>query len=143
MNRYGNDIILKDGDFVTTNNGDLFTCSDYEKTVTTEESQPKFEGYYNVLFSLTDRLLTLKGDNIFHEQYGSDLYNLLSRPNSNDLSQSLRNSISECLLKDDRVKEISSIVVEQKDNKVFISADIVLIGSDEISRFVFPSFIVS
>ena len=63
---YGNDLLLKNGDFLFGANGDLFTIDDYEKK---NQDSAKFKGYFNILFSLTDRLLTIKGDNVFHSSY--------------------------------------------------------------------------
>ena len=137
---YGNDIILKDGDLIAGANGDLYTARDYEGKNT---ESTKFEGYYNILFSLTDALLTLEGDNVFHPTYGSKLYNLLSTPNSQNLKNAVKETVKESILKDSRVADVTFVQVEQKDSEISVKASVTLKGSSEVVDFIFPNFVIN
>jgi phage baseplate assembly protein W len=136
---YGNDLLLKDGDFLTTNSGDLYTARDYESNIADES---KFEGYYNVFFALTNRLTTVKGDDVFDFEYGSDIFSILSSPNSPSLRQRATEIVTESLIEDDRVKSVQSVAVEQKGNVISIKAIVMLKGLDTVSELVFPNFVI-
>ena len=66
MADFGNDFILKDGDLVFSPNSDLFTTRDYERN---NSSTSKFDGYYNIIFSVYNRLNTVLGEIPFHPDY--------------------------------------------------------------------------
>lgn len=135
---YGTDLMIVDGDISFTSQGDIYTTKEFE--FANQDTTP-FEGFYNIYFALTDRLITIKADNVFHSEYGSNLYNLLSSPNSSNFRKALEQTVRESLLADDRVKSIKSIDIEQKDSEVFVKVNLMLIGADQASEFVFPTFV--
>jgi phage baseplate assembly protein W len=138
-NRFGNDFLLSDGDITVSNSGDLLTTDGYE-SMSADESH--FEGYFAIVYSITNKLLSQKGDNVFHPEYGSDLVELLSAPNSPSLASHIKSAIQNSLLEDDRVQSVKSVTVEQYDRYVTAKAEVVLIGSDQVSVLVFPNFVV-
>lgn len=140
MSRYGVRLLMKDGDFVKDTNGRFMTTKDYERK---NQSLAKFPGYFNVLFALSDRLLTPKGSLVFHPDYGSNLHLYVGRSNSPENREMIKNEIKDSLLEDPMVKEVSFVGVEQRDNRLLINVNVVLVGQDEVIPFVFPEIFVS
>lgn len=138
-NRFGNDLILNDGDIVTTN-GDLYTASDYEKA---NASESRFDGYHNIMFSLFDRIMSVKGDNVFHSSYGSDIQSLVSSPNSANSNNVLADSVRNSILQDPRVSDVASVNVTQNGNRVTINVSVVLFGRNSVDEFVYPNIVLS
>lgn len=137
--RFGVDILLSNGDFVAKSDGDILSTFDYERM---NLDTSKFDGYYGMIVSLTNRLMTQKGDNVFHPEYGSNLPTILSNPNSPNLKSQIENEVSSTLLQDERISRVDKVVVEQIDNKINISVNVILEGSDKISQFIFPQFFI-
>jgi phage baseplate assembly protein W len=136
---YGTDWFLRDGDLVSTVNGRVLNTKDYE----IQNADPsKFEGYFNVLKSLTNRLITPKGDNHFHPEYGSNLMQMLSQPNSPTLAKKLEKEVRDTCMEDGRVQSVESVVVKQSGRSVDISAKIKLIGQSDSFEFIFPRFLI-
>lgn len=138
-NRFGNDILLSDGDIVVSPTGDLLTTEDYEKL---NPEDARFEGYFSILYSIVSKLLTQKGDNVFEPEYGSVLSDLLSTPNSPNLKTQIRTAIQQALQEDDRVLSVNYVNVDQRDRYVFVKAGVILIGEDSVSELVFPNFVI-
>lgn len=138
-NNFGNDLILKDGDILGNYNGDFFTVADYEKSLGETD---KFPGYQNAIFALTDRLLTVQGDNQYYPKYGSELFNYISAPNSPNTIEGVKTAVQNSLIYDPRVKEIESVEVKVDKNTILISAKIILIGSNTPYDFVFPKIVM-
>lgn len=137
--RFGNDIVLANGDLVINTQGNLYTYSDYEKK---NAATTKFTGYYNILYALLDRILTAKGDNIFHPNYGSDIPTIVSTPGTGTLKQQITDSITQSLQDDPRVVRVTSVDVTINGNSVSVKIYAQLIGDDKASQFVFPSFVL-
>lgn len=136
-NKYGNDILIFDGDFVSSAKGDLSTAIDYEKS-----NVFRFEGYYNMIFSIFNRLNTIRGEMPLHPEYGSSLPLLISKVNNISNNQSIIDAFNELLLDDPRIEEVESISIENIGNKVSVAATIKLTGKSESSVFVFPNFYI-
>jgi phage baseplate assembly protein W len=139
MSQLGNDIILQDGDIIANFGGDLYTADDYEAQ---KMGDVPFEGFTNMYFALTDRLLTPPGDNVFYLDYGAGIYGLLSNPNGAALKDNLEVAVREGLLQDDRVKSVESVIIEQNDSYVNVKAEVVVQGTDSIAQFVFPNIVI-
>lgn len=136
-NKYGNDLILFDGDINISPRGDLSTSNDYEKSNT-----PPFAGYYNMIFSIFNRLSTVKGEMPIHPEYGSKIPLIVSTPNNPDAVDLIREAFTELLEDDSRIEEVNSINIEQIDNKISVNANVFLTGRSESATFVFPNFYI-
>src|SRR5687767_5134678 len=119
MSTYGVDFTLKDGDIVVTPGGDIQDTQHFEDQ---NSATNKFPGYYSMLFSIMDRISTIKGDNIWHPEYGSNVFNILGTPNSNKMRQALKLEIEKTLLEDPRVKEVKLVDIEQVGRTVSCKA---------------------
>jgi phage baseplate assembly protein W len=137
MSKYGNDILLFDGDLAISPRGDLFTTIDYERT-----TNPPFEGYYNMIFSIFNRLNTVRGELIMHEEYGSELPILVSQPNNDVTLNTVRAVFEEIINEDPRVEEVNLVEVTQKENKISVTANLKLNGKAENTVFIFPNFYI-
>lgn len=135
--KYGNDLIIFDGDIVVSAKGDLLTAADYENTVGT-----KFNGYYNIIFSIFNRLNTVIGELPLHPEYGSSLPLAVSKPNNSASIESVRKAFEDLLLSDSRIQAVDLIKVQQTDNKISVTANVLLTGKAESSVFVFPNFYI-
>jgi len=136
-NKYGNDLIIFDGDIAISPRGDLSTSNDYEKNNITP-----FPGYYNMIFSIFNRLSTVKGEMPIHPEYGSKIPLLVSTPNNPDAVELIREAFFELLEDDSRIEKINSIDIQQVDNKVSVNANVFLTGRSESATFVFPNFYI-
>lgn len=137
--KYGNDLLLKDGDLIFTSRGDFMTTDDYEAAL---DFVP-FKGHSNIIFSTYNRLTTVIGEIPFHPDYGSNLPLLVSKNNSPDLRTKIENEMYRTLEQDPRIKDIISIDVKQ-DGKYFnIKAELLLTGKSDSSVFVFPNFFIN
>lgn len=137
MNKYGTDVILFDNDLTISSRGDLMTSLDYEKTV----NQP-FDGYYSMIFSIFNRLNTVRGELILHEEYGSELPILISQPNNDVTLDVVRRVFEDIINEDPRVEQVDLIDVKQKDNKISVTAHLKLNGKAENTVFIFPNFYI-
>lgn len=137
MSKYGNDILLFDGDFTVSSRGDIFTVNDYEKST----SAP-FEGYYNVIFAVFNRLGTVRGELILHEDYGSDLPTLVSTPNTPILLRTIEDTFNEIINEDPRVESVDLVQATQSGNMVSVIAHLKLNGKAENTVFIFPNFYI-
>lgn len=137
MSKYGNDLLLFDGDLIVSYRGDLFTASDYEKT-----ANAPFEGYYNVIFSMFNRLGTVRGELVLHEDYGSELPILVSNPNSPILLQTIEELFSEIVNEDPRVEEVELVEAVQNGSMISVKASLRLNGKAENTVFIFPNFYI-
>lgn len=137
--KYGNDVILWDSDFVFGPNSDLQTTSDYE---TNNPATTLFPGYYNIVFSVFNRLSTVKGEIPFHPTYGSSLTLLISKPNNKSLERDIRDAFEDILQQDPRVAQVRSVIVEANGNEASVKAELVLTGKAESSIFIFPNFFI-
>lgn len=137
MSKYGNDILLFNGDFTTSYRGDLFTASDYEKM-----ANAPFEGYYNVIFSMFNRLGTVRGELVLHEEYGSELPILVSNPNSPILLKTIEELFLGIAGEDPRVEEVELVEAVQNGNTVSVRASLRLNGKAENTVFIFPNFYI-
>lgn len=138
-NRYGNDLLLQDGDILSTANGDLFTAKDYEDK---NQSTTRFDGYYNMLFSMVNRILSQKGENPFHPDYGTNIPSLISSPNSTQLREDIETEIIDGLLEDPRVNKVNLVDVTQNGNQISVKVNVIMQGKENASEFVFPSFVI-
>lgn len=136
-NKYGNDLMVFDGDLVISARSDLASSTDYEKG-----QDAPFEGYYNIIFSVFNRLNTVKGELPIHQDYGSNLPILVSSPNSPITAQAIRNEFQTVLLDDPRIAQVNLINIEQIDNKIGVTAEVVLTGKSDSSIFIFPNFYI-
>lgn len=137
MSKYGNDVIIFDGDLTVSAKGDLLTATDYENTV-----GAKFDGYYNIIFSVFNRLNTVIGELPIHPDYGSNLPLIVSSPNNGAAVDSIRRAFEDLLLSDSRIESVDLIDVKQVDNKIAVTANVLLTGRAESSVFVFPNFFI-
>ena len=137
MADFGTDILLKDGDLIFTPGADFMSTGDYELNNT-----PKFSGYYNIIFSVFNRLNTLQGEIPFHPDYGTSLPLLVSKPNTGSMRQSIEVEFTKAILQDPRVSKIISIKVEPQGSQVNVRAELQLIGKSESSVFIFPNFFI-
>ena len=138
-NLFGSNLLLFSGDIVTGPNGNVGTTTDYENN---NPTTARFPGYYNMVFSLFDKISTIIGDNIFHPDYGTRVGLILSQPNSPNTAAALKEEITNALKSDGRVKSIESIEITQEDNKIHVSAFVTLENSSQSYQFLFPAFIV-
>jgi phage baseplate assembly protein W len=136
-NKYGNDIIIFDGDLSISSKGDLLTASDYESTVNSP-----FEGYYNIIFSIFNRLNTVIGELPLHPEYGSNLPIIISSPNNGAAIESIRKSFEDLLNGDPRIDSVDLVNINQSGDKISVTANILLTGRAESSVFVFPNFYI-
>jgi phage baseplate assembly protein W len=136
-NKYGNDLILFDGDIAISPRGDLSTTSDYENS-----NQTPFPGYYNMVFSIFNRLSTVRGEMFIHPDYGSKIPLIISTPNNPDAANLIREAFIELLEDDSRIEQVNDIDVQQIDNKISVSANVFLTGRSESATFVFPNFYI-
>lgn len=134
---YGNDLVMLDGDFVLTDAGDLMTAKDYESGVT-----PPFDGYYNIMFSIFNRLNTAKGEIPWEPDYGTSLPMLVSKPNSKAMAELIKDEFYEAIRQDPRVVDVKSFSTEQNGNKLSVKAELLLSGKAESSVFIFPNFFI-
>lgn len=137
IDKYGNDVIIFDGDIVVSPKGDLLTASDYENTVGS-----KFKGYYNIIFSVFNRLSTVIGELPLHPQYGSNLPLVVSSPNNSAALESVKKAFEDLLVSDSRIQKVNLVSVEQVGNKLSVTANVLLTGKAESSVFVFPNFYI-
>ena len=137
MNKYGNDLLLFDSDLIISSRGDLMTSIDYEKA-----ANPPFEGYYAMIFAIFNRLNTVRGELILHEEYGSELPILVSQPNNEVTVNVVRSIFEEIINEDPRVEQVDLIEVNQKDNKISVTAHLKLNGKAENTVFIFPNFYI-
>jgi phage baseplate assembly protein W len=137
MSKYGTDIILFDSDLTISSRGDLMTSLDYEKT-----ANPPFEGYYAMIFAIFNRLNTVRGELVLHEEYGSELPILVSQPNNEVTLGVVRTIFEEIINEDPRVEEVDLIEVSQKDNRISVTAHLKLNGKAENTVFIFPNFYI-
>lgn len=137
INKYGNDIIIFDGDFAVSAKGDISTASDYENTVGS-----LFEGYYNIIFSVFNRLNTVIGEIPLHPEYGSNLPVVVSKPNNASSIESIRKAFEDLLNSDSRIESVDLIDIKQSGNKISVTANLLLTGRAESSVFVFPNFFI-
>lgn len=138
-NRFGSDVILNEGDIIPNNNGDIFTSQDYEDN---NPDTNLFSGYYSMIFSLTDRLMTIRGDNVYHSEYGSSVPMILSSSNSPDFKQKLEETVKRACLEDSRVKSISYVNIDQNDRFVNVKVGVVLEDNSKVFDLIFPNFLV-
>jgi phage baseplate assembly protein W len=138
-NKYGNDILLKDGDFVFINRGDFMTTDDYEGNL---DFVP-FPGHSNIIFSTFNRLTTIYGEIPFHPDYGSNLPLMVSKNNNGDLKSKVTSELYEVLGQDQRIKDIISIDVEQNGRTFSVKAELLLTGKSDSSVFIFPNFFIN
>ena len=137
--KYGNDLLLKDGDLIFTSRGDFMTTDDYETAL---DFVP-FKGHSNIIFSTYNRLTTVIGEIPFHPDYGSNLPLLVSKNNSPDLRTKIETEMYRTLEQDPRIKDIISIDVKQ-DGKYFnMKAELLLTGKSDSSVFIFPNFFIN
>lgn len=139
-NRFGSDILVNNGDIVVSPTGDLFTTDDSDAI---NSLSVKFPGYYNMLYSLLDRLNTVRGSNHFHPDYGSKLHELLSSPNDASFVDYVSREIEETILQDPRVSKVESVVITQSNDTISARVSATLIGSEQSVEFVFPNFITA
>jgi phage baseplate assembly protein W len=137
MSKYGNDLLLFDGDLSISSRGDLFTTTDYEKSTTAP-----FEGYYNVIFAVFNRLGTVRGELLLHEDYGSELPLLVSTPNTPLLLKSIEDTFKEIINEDPRVESVDLVQASQSGNMVSVIAHLKLNGKAENTVFIFPNFYI-
>lgn len=137
--KYGNDILLKDGDFIFNSRGDFMTTDDYEANL---DFVP-FRGHSNIIFSTFNRLSTVLGEIPFHPDYGSNLPLLVSKNNSNDLKSKVSSEMYSVLEQDPRIKDIINIEVEQNGRVFNIKAELLLTGKSDSSVFIFPNFFLN
>lgn len=137
MSKYGNDLLLFDGDFAVSSRGDLFTINDYEKS-----ANPPFEGYYNMIFAIFNRLNTVRGELVIHEEYGSELPILVSQPNNQVTLTTVKSIFEEIINEDPRVEQVDLINVLQKGNSISVTAHLKLNGKAENTIFIFPNFYI-
>lgn len=135
--KYGNDLLLFNGDISISDNGDFQTTDDYESISTS-----KFPGYYNLIFSVFNRMNTIRGELPIHPQYGSYLPLLISQPNNSFAAEKIKDSFKELLIEDPRVKEVYFIDVQQSGSKISVRANILLNGKSEGTTFIFPNFYI-
>jgi phage baseplate assembly protein W len=136
-NKYGNDLILFDGDIAISPRGDLSTSNDYEKNNLTP-----FPGYYNMIFSIFNRLGTVRGELFIHPDYGSKIPLIISTPNNPNAAELIREAFTELLEEDSRVEQVNNIDIQQVGNKVSVNANVFLTGRSESATFVFPNFYI-
>lgn len=136
-NKYGNDLILFDGDLVVSARGDLASTNDYEKT----QSVP-FEGYYNIIFSAFNRINTVVGELFIHPDYGSSVPLIVSSPNMQKTVDRLKEELKSALLQDPRIASVLMVNVVSDGNKITSKAEVVLTGRSDSSVFIFPNFYV-
>lgn len=137
MSKYGNDLLLFDGDLSISSRGDLFTTNDYEKSTTSP-----FEGYYNVIFAVFNRLGTVRGELLLHQDYGSELPLLVSTPNTPILLKSIEDTFKEIINEDPRVESVDLVQASQSGNMVSVIAHLKLNGKAENTVFIFPNFYI-
>jgi phage baseplate assembly protein W len=137
MSKYGNDIIIFNGDLVVSARGDLAGTNDYEKTQVVP-----FEGYYNVIFSTLNRIGTIIGELPIHPEYGTQIPLLVSTPGKPDILDKIREELAESLLQDPRISEVITTDVTINGSKVSARAEVILIGKIESSVFIFPNFYI-
>jgi phage baseplate assembly protein W len=135
--KYGNDLIIFDGDLVISARGDLAGTKDYEKTQVVP-----FEGYYNVIFSTLNRIGTIVGELPIHPEYGTQIPLLVSTPGKPEIVDKITQELSESLLQDPRISEVITTDVSIDNNKVSARAEVILIGKTESSVFIFPNFYI-
>jgi phage baseplate assembly protein W len=136
-NKYGNDLLLFNGDLVLSDNGDFLSSEDYEKV-----SNPRFPGYYNIIFSVFNRMNTIIGELPLHPQYGSYLPLLVSQPNNKNALDKVKESFTELLNEDPRVKEVYFVDLTQSGNKISVKVNLLLNGKSEGTTFIFPNFFI-
>lgn len=136
-NKYGNDLILFNGDLAISARGDLASTNDYEKT----QSVP-FDGYYNIIFSVFNRINTVVGELPIHPDYGSKLPLLVSKPGKQEFIDNLKNEINNALLQDQRISEVITSEVSISGNFVSVKSEVVLTGRSDSSVFIFPNFYI-
>jgi phage baseplate assembly protein W len=135
--KYGNDLIIFDGDLIVSARGDLASTNDYEKTQITP-----FDGYYNIIFSALNRVGTVVGELPLHPEYGTQIPLLVSTPNKYDLAERIKEELSVALLQDPRISEVITTDIIVDGSKISTTAEVVLIGKTESSVFVFPNFYI-
>ena len=136
----GSDVMLKNGDYIFSKGGDFFTTVDFEKA---NAMASRFPGYHNIFFSLADRLLTQKGANSFHPEYGSDIQRICSSPMTDDFEDQLRTEVHNTLIQDERVKNVDEILIEfKRNNTVMVTVSLTIAGTEQKAKFVFPNFII-
>lgn len=136
-NKYGNDLLLFDGDITISPRGDLSTSNDYEKN-----SGSPFPGYYNIIFSIFNRLSTVRGELFTHPDYGSKIPLIVSTPNNPDAVNLIREAFVELLEDDSRIEQVNNIDIQQIENKISVSVNVFLTGRSESATFVFPNFYI-
>jgi phage baseplate assembly protein W len=137
--KYGNDLILKDGDFVFKSRGDFMTTDDYEQA---QEFVP-FKGHSNIIFSTFNRLTTVLGEIPFHPDYGSNLPLLVSKNNNQDLKSKILVEMYNVLEQDPRIEDIVDIEVNQNGRYFNMKAELLLTGKSDSSVFIFPNFFIN
>jgi phage baseplate assembly protein W len=135
--KYGNDLIIFDGDLVISARGDFASTNEYEKTQVTP-----FDGYYNIIFSALNRVGTVVGELPLHPEYGTQIPLLVSTPNKSDLVERIKEELSVALLQDPRISEVITTDIIVDGSKISVTAEVDLIGKTESSIFIFPNFYI-
>lgn len=140
-NRYGIDFILsEDGDLIFKSNGDVMTTADYEN----QKGDAKFVGYYNVVRSILNRLISNRYDYPFDPGFGEGIEQYLSQPITPEFANNMSTLVSESLSKDDRISKVISVTTEIIAREiVIIRAQVKLTGDDTVSDLIFPRMYIS
>ncbi len=140
MNNMGCDIMVaydedNEADFLIGHNGDFLTTDDIEQKL--EDGHP-FKGKICLYESIYRLLQTTKGSWRLNTDFGTNIDDYISK-NIDDVRFLIKDTISVELRKDDRIKEVSNIIIEMESQSVMIiEIHIIPIGEDEKSVFVYP-----
>ena len=144
LNRFGTDFILDDDyDIVFDNNGDIMTTMDYENQKVLSGVNVPYTGYYSVLRSLYNLLMTDREEYPFDPPYGCGLQKILSSNITPEFLSNVRQVITEALEDDPKVQSVTSVVPEiVGGNMLFVKVSVKLVGDDTVSEMIFPEIVI-
>ena len=136
INNIGNDLLLDEtGDIIFGSNGDFFTTEDSENYLT----ELPFRGYVCLSETIYRILTSIKGSYPFDINFGSNIGKKVSNNVTKAFVSELKTIIISELLKDDRIKSVTNITMNLRNqNELVIEISLLAIGQNDVSKFVFP-----
>ena len=138
MANLGEDLIMTvDYDLAIGSNGDLVMTRDIEQN--SPEGKIKFLGQVCLNESIYRIVESTKGEYPFDTEFGANITDYISQ-DLDDRFDEVVDIIETELLKDDRIASVPSVLIEKspKTNSVTIQVEVIPVGVNEISTFVFP-----
>lgn len=122
----GKDILFRNGDIVISPSQDFAVA----------------EGRRNLRQAIENRLKTKLGE--YHiKEYGSEIYKVVGKTQSDVLKSRIRGYVYETLLQEPRIDTIENISIEfNSDREIVVDITITIIKTQERMNLIFPNFVL-